>query len=216
MNKTSEMNEKFLKEVNDVLVLEMMSIVGFDLTEDVFENQYNVLLEEMEELSLANDNVEFVDAVGDVYFVLKTLMLFKGTDIGTEEQWEMIKKIEDEFNNIPLTGLEKEKILEKVNESNFSKFPKERNKAEEAIKKNYDLFDLDLVIKEINGYFVIVSNKNQNFNGKNIKKGKFLKGIDFFEPKFDELGFVKSLKVELPYKLKHKELSNLGVHDEKK
>lgn len=218
---------EFLTECNEVMALELMTII-FSTEKDsvfnnkaVFENQYNALLEEIEELELAKNILEFADAVGDVYFVLKTLEPFLSADfaeeIDSKSKFAVISKIEDELANVPFTSFEKEMILEKVNASNYSKLSKFKAEAEKAVSEKYS--GISVRISSVNGFFVIFSDADQEFNGKKIKKGKFLKSAGFFEPKLHELDFLNIKEGEelasFSYEFKNKNLKGMGVHSKK-
>lgn len=118
-------------------------------------------------------------------------------------------------------GFDPLKVYKEVHESNMSKFCNTVDEVCESLNKYTSLYslssviftgkyqsgavgithvepDFDLRVEEVNGVYVIKTNREIKMGEKVVKAGKFLKGINFKEPDFSQPERFKLPQLMLP------------------
>lgn len=114
-------------------------------------------------------------------------------------------------------GFDPLKVYKEVHESNMSKFCNTVEEAHESLMKYFNQYGLvssatdsfardvtsyteddDLRVEEVNGVFVIKTNREVKMGEKVVKTGKFLKGINFKEPDFSNPGRFELARLVAP------------------
>lgn len=118
-------------------------------------------------------------------------------------------------------GFDPLKVYKEVHESNMSKFCTCVTEVEESLHKYTSLYSMtsviftqdyqdgvvdithvdpkfDLRVEEVNGVYVIKTNREVKMGEKVVKAGKFLKGINFKEPDFSNPGRFELVRLVAP------------------
>lgn len=118
-------------------------------------------------------------------------------------------------------GFDPLKVYKEVHESNMSKFCTYTSEVEESLHKYTSLYSMtsviftqdyqdgvvdithvdpkfDLRVEEVNGVYVIKTNREVKMGEKAVKAGKFLKGINFKEPDFSNPGRFELTRLVAP------------------
>lgn len=114
-------------------------------------------------------------------------------------------------------GFDPLKVYKEVHESNMSKFCNTVEEAHESLMKYFNQYGLvstatdsfargvtsfteddDLRVEEVNGVYVIKTNREIKMGEKVVKAGKFLKGINFKEPDFSNPGRFELIRLVAP------------------
>ncbi|ARK07995.1 putative nucleoside triphosphate pyrophosphohydrolase [Aeromonas phage phiA8-29] len=114
-------------------------------------------------------------------------------------------------------GFDPLKVYEEVHESNMSKFCNTVEEAHQSLMKYFNQYGLvsaatdsfardvtsfteddDLRVEEVNGVYVIKTNREVKMGEKVVKAGKFLKGINFKEPDFSNPGRFELARLVAP------------------
>lgn len=114
-------------------------------------------------------------------------------------------------------GFDPLKVYKEVHESNMSKFCNTVEEAHESLMKYFNQYGLvsaatdsfaravtsfneddDLRVEEVNGVYVIKTNREVKMGEKVVKAGKFLKGINFKEPDFSNPGRFELARLVAP------------------